>query len=148
MKKNAGFFAALLLVSALLLSACSARTPISADSFQKEAKSAGYQVSESSASASDAVKSLTAAKENSDTQISFSQFADASAAEESYASLKQSLTVTGGKNTVDSDSYNKYTAQNGEIYYTLVRMDNTLLFCKGTLEKKSEIDSFIQSIKY
>lgn len=147
MKKTAGFLAAALAACLLILSACSARTPISNDDFQKKAESLGYKVSDSSSSGSDA-KTMTATKSDSDTQITFTTFSDASTAQEQYASLKESLKATGGTGTVDSDAYNKYTAQNGEIYYTLVRMGNTLLDCKGTVGKKDEIDSLVKALKY
>ncbi|WP_326974912.1 hypothetical protein [Caproicibacter sp. BJN0012] len=148
MKKTAGFLTAALAACLLVLSACSARTPISSDDFQKKAEALGYKVSQDSSSSGSDAKTLTAAKSDSDTQITFTTFSDASAAQEQYASLKESLKATGGTSTVDSDSYNKYTAQNGEIYYTLVRMGDTLLNCKGTVGKKDEIDNFVKEIKY
>lgn len=149
MKKTAGFLAAALAAGLLILSACSARTPISNDDFQKKAEALGYQVTQDSSSSGSDAKSLTAAKSDSDTQIVFTTCADASAAQEQYSTLKDSLkTATAGSGNVDSDAYNKYTAQNGEIYYVLVRMDNTVLNCKGTVAKKDEIDSLVKAIKY
>ncbi|WP_411675795.1 hypothetical protein [Caproicibacter sp.] len=147
MKKTAGLLAAVILSAALILSACSARTPISADDFQKKAEAAGYKVTQDTSYGSDA-KSLVASKSDSDTQITFAVFTDSTSAQQKYASLKKSLTVTGGESTVDADAYNKYTAENGEIYYTIIRMDNTLLDCKGTIAKKDEIDSFVKTVKY
>ncbi|OCN01227.1 hypothetical protein A7X67_07610 [Clostridium sp. W14A] len=147
MKKTAGLLAAVILSAALILSACSARTPISADDFQKKAEAAGYQVTQDTSYGSDA-KSLLASKSGSDTQFAFTVFTDSSLAQQKYASLKKSLTVTGGESTVDADAYNKYTAENGEIYYTIIRMDNTLLDCKGTIAKKDEVDSFVKTVKY
>lgn len=146
MKKVIGFLAAVL-AAAAVLTACSARTPISADEFQKAAEDAGYEVAQDTSYGSN-VKSLVASKSDSDTQITFTVFADSSTASQKYASKKKSITVTDEGSIIDSDAYNKYTAQGGEIYYTLVRMDNTLLFCKGTVAKEDEIDSFVKQIKY
>lgn len=148
MKKNAGFLAAALAACLLILSACSARTPVSNSNFQKEAKTLGFQVTQDSSSSGSDTGSLTATKSGSDTQITFTTYADASTAQEQYASLKDSLKATAGAGNIDSDAYNKYTGQNGEIYYVLVRMDDTLLYCKGTVAKKDEIDSLVKAIKY
>ena len=149
MKKPAVFLAAVFATGILFLSACSARNPASAASFQKTAASLGYKVTQAAdTSYGSDTKSLIAAKSGSDTQIAFTVFADASTAEDQFSSLKQDLTATGGKSAVDADAYNKYTAQNGELYYTLVRIDNTMLSCKGTVAKKGEIEDFIKAIKY
>ncbi|MFU0832067.1 MAG: Lipoprotein [Oscillospiraceae bacterium] len=146
MKKVIGFLAAVLSMAAVL-TACAARTPISADEFQKAAEDSGYEITQDSSYGSD-VTSLVASKSDSDTKITFTVFSDSATASKEYISQKKSLAVTDGDNTIDSDAYNKYTAQSGEIYYTLIRMDNTLLFCKGTVAKKDEIDSFVKTIKY
>lgn len=148
MKKTAGFLAAALAACFLILSACSARTTVSNDDFQKKAEALGYKVSQDSSPSGSDAKSLTAVKSDSDTQIIFTTFSDASTAQEQYTSLKESLKPAAGTGTVDSDAYNKYSAQNGEIYYTLIRMDNTLLSCKSTVTKKDEIDSLVKAIKY
>ena len=144
-KKTIGFLAAVLM-TAVLLTACSARTPISADDFQKKAESAGFQVEQNN-SYTDAT-SLVASKEDSSTQITFTVFSTSSTAEQQYVSLKKDLTVTDEKSLIDSSAYNKYVAQNGEMYYTLIRMDNTLLNCKGTTAEKDEIDDFVKDIQY
>lgn len=147
MKKTIRLCAAVLAAAAVFLSACSARTAASADGFQKQAEAAGYKVTSQTASAG-AAKELTAAKDGSDTTITFFTFSDSSSAEQEYVTMKQDLTASGGSSTVDSATYNKYVAQNGELYYTLIRMDSTILSCKGTVDKKSEIDSFVSKIKY
>ncbi|MCI1965543.1 MAG: hypothetical protein LKJ17_05355 [Oscillospiraceae bacterium] len=141
MKKTAAFLAAALAACLFILSACSARTPVSNDDFKKQAEALGYTVAQGT-------DSLSASKSETDTQIIFTTCSDSISAQEQYASLKDSLTVTGGESTVDSNAYNKYTAQNGEIYYTLIRMDNTVLNCKGTIAKKDEMNRLIKALKY
>lgn len=126
---------------------CSARAAVSADDFQKQAKSAGFTVAAPESDSSGASKSLTATKGGTDVQIDYHQFADASSAESWYSTQKSALTGSG-KNVVDSDTYNKYTLTNGEIHYVLVRMDNTAVLCKTTSAKQSEGDSFLKSIRY
>jgi archaellum component FlaG (FlaF/FlaG flagellin family) len=146
MKKAVGFLAAVLAIASVL-TACSARSPISADDFQKAAQDAGYEVTQDASYGSDAA-SLVASKSDSDVQITFTVFPDAITAKQKYASQKKSLAVSDGGSTIDSDAYNKYTVQNGEMYYTLVRLDHTLLVCKGTVSDKNEIDNFVKQIKY
>lgn len=126
---------------------CSARAAISADDFQKQAKSAGFTVAEQNSDNSGATKSFAATKSKSDTQIIYYTFSSDSGSQSWYSTVKSGLTGSG-KTVVDSDSYNKYSLTNGEIYYLLVRMDNTGILCKTTVSNKSEADNFINSIKY
>ena len=147
MKKSAVFCAAAL-AAAVLFSACSARTPVSSDDFQKKAEAAGFTVSADVSESSGAAKALNAVKDGEDTEISFFEFTDSAAARERYASLKKTLFPSGGGSAVDSSAYNKYAGRNGELYYTLVRLDNTVLSCKGTAANKKPIDDFISQIKY
>ncbi len=126
---------------------CSARTAISADDFQKQAKSSGFSVSEAAGNDSGAEKSLVATKDGSDVEIDFHAFSDAGNAQGWYTAQKGSL-ASSGKVVVDSDNYNKYTLANGEMYYVLVRMDKTAILCKTTANKKNEADSFLKTIHY
>jgi hypothetical protein len=148
MKKTAGFLAAALAACLLILSACSARSPVSSGDFQKQAKTLGYKVSQIAPATDGAEDLFIASSDSSYTQFRFLTFSDASSAMEGYKSLKEATFHSDGESTVDSDAYNKYTAQNGEIYYTLIRMDNTVLDCKSTTSKKDEIESFVKAIKY
>lgn len=148
MKKTIRSCAALLAAAAVFLSACSARTPISADDFQKKAEALGYTVAVGTSNSTGAQSSLNAVKSDSDTQILFLLFSDESSAQEQYETMKTDIAAESGPGSVDSATYNKYVAQKGELYYTVVRMDGTVLYCKGTVAKKDEIDSFVSAIKY
>lgn len=141
---------ALCLAAALTVavSGCSARTSATADSFQKQAEKQGFKVSAETSQTDSVTKYLNAEKDNSDTKISFLTFSDASAAQGKYSDLKKTVSPSGGGSTVDSASYNKYTVTNGEIYYTLIRMDTTILYCQTTVTHKDEINNLIQALKY
>lgn len=140
--------AALLAASAVLASAgCSARQPVTADDFQKQAKSAGYAVSASSGSGAGAEKELTATKGGTDVQASFLTFSGASSALSWYNEQKSALSGSV-KTVVDSDVYNKCEMTNGEIYCLIVRMDKTAVLCKTTTAKKGEAEALVSSIKY
>ena len=146
-KKLSVFWAAVLAAS-VFLSGCSARTPASAEDFQKQAKALGYQVSEDTAETSETTKACLAQKDDADAVAVFYVFSDGSTAQERYALLKKGMSSAADGSTVDSSAYNKYVCRNGEIYYTIVRMDETVLSCKGTVARKDEIDSFVKALKY
>lgn len=126
---------------------CSARTVISANEFQSQAKSSGFTVTANSSDESGAQKSLTATKDGTDVQINFYEFADASASQTWYTAQKAQL-GTAGKTVVDSDAYNKYSVQNGDFSYIAVRMDKTAILCKTVASKKSVAEDFLKKIKY
>ena len=149
MKKIGRILAAVLAAAALTaFSACSARSAVSADEFQKQAKSAGFTVAAPAQDSSGAAKSLIATKDGSDVEVDFHQFSDAQTAASWYSEQKSALPPSGGKNVVDSDAYSKYTLTNGEIYYALVRMDDTAVFCKTTTAKQSAADDLLKSLRY
>jgi ABC-type glycerol-3-phosphate transport system substrate-binding protein len=127
---------------------CSARTAISADEFQKQAKSAGYTVTEPENDSSAALKTYVATKDGSDVEIDFHSFANAYSAHNWYSDRKNSMKSGTTKTVVDSDNYSKYTVSNGEIRYVLVRVDKTVILCKAIASKAGEIDSFLNTIKY
>lgn len=148
MKKIMKICAAVLAVAFFtVFTACSARSTVSADEFQKQAKSAGFTVAAPSSDSSGAKKSLSATKDGTDVEIDYHQFSDAASAEDWYGQGKGSLQGTG-KNVVDSDAYSKYTVTNGEIYYVLVRMDDTVIVCKSTTAKQSVVDGLLKTLKY
>lgn len=149
MKKITKICAAVLAVALFtVFTACSARSTVSADDFQKQAKSAGFTVAAPSSDNSGATKSLAATKDGTDVEVDYHQFSDASSAENWYNQQKASLTQGTGKNVVDSDAYSKYTVTNGEIYYVLVRMDDTAIVCKSTTAKQSVVDGLLKTLKY
>lgn len=148
MKKIARFCAVFLAAAAVLaFSGCSARTAVSADGFQERAKSAGYTVAAVTDDNSLADKVLSAKKNGTDVEIRYYSFKTADSAINWYSTEKDNL-PEDGKTVVDSDAYNKYTVSNGEIHYMIIRMDNTGILCKTTLQNESEADSFVKSLKY
>ncbi len=151
MKKLIKFCAAVLAaVTMLSLTACSARSAITADDFSKQAKAQGFTVKESTSSNADVDKYLTATKEEAGTELVFISFKSDSAAESLYTSLKKSISegapATG--KTLDSATYNKYTLANGELNHTLARMDATLVYGKANSTNQDQVDEFFKAIKY
>lgn len=147
MKLCAAVLAAVTLFS---LAACSARSPITADEFTKQAKAQGFTVKEASSSNADVDKYLTATKEEAGTELVFISFKTDAAAESLYTSLKKNISdgaAATGK-TLDSATYNKYTLVNGELSHTLARMSSTIVYGKANSTNQDQVDSFFKAIKY
>lgn len=149
MKKFIKIVAAVLAaVSVMAVAGCSARTPLTADSFEKLAKGQGFKVEAAAASDSSGTKSLTATKSESDTTITFTVFKDGSSAADQFSAQKKSVSPNGGGQSVDSATYSRYTVTNGELYYVIVRMDSTLLSCQAKVTNKDEADNLVKAAKY
>nr|WP_319489537.1 hypothetical protein [uncultured Caproiciproducens sp.] len=151
MKRIIKLCAAVLAAAAVFtLAGCSARTPVTADEFKKQAESAGFTVTDSASTNTDIEKSLSAVKSETGTELAFVSFTTESAASEMYAKVKSSISDgTGGtSNNIDSSSYNKYTLVNGELNHTLVRMNKTIVYGKATTSYKSQMDDLFKAIKY
>ena len=151
MKKLIKLCTALLAVATLLAFAgCSARSPITADDFSKQAKAQSFTVKDAESSNADVDKYLTATKDETGTELIFISFKTESAAEELYASIKKSISEGASANgkTLDSATYCKYTLVNGELCHTLARMNETIVYGKTTSSHQSEVDNFFKTIKY
>lgn len=151
MKKLLKFCAAVLAaVTVFSLAGCSARSPITADEFSKQAKTAGFTVKEATTSNADVSKYITATKTEAGTELVFISFKTDTAAETMYTSLKSSISsgTSGTAKTLDSATYCKYTLVNGELNHTLARMGSTIVYGKATTAVQDQIDSFFKTIKY
>lgn len=151
LKKRILFFSILLtMVLFFSLAGCSARTPISADEFSKQAKDLGFTVTEQSATNTAVVKYLQADDSKTQTQLIFITFKTESDAQTAYTSVKANVSQgTGAKTTtLDSSSYNKFTVVNGELNYTIIRMNDTLLYGKANSGHQNQVDDFVKAAKY
>jgi hypothetical protein len=142
--------AVLAAVTVVSLAGCSARSPVTADEFTKQAKAAGFTVKEESATNADVVKYLSAVKSETGTEIIFISFKTDDAAESMYTSVKSSITkdTNGTAKTLDSATYSKYTLVNGELSHTLTRMGTTLVYGKATTTHQNQVDDLMKAIKY
>ncbi len=149
MKKNIKVIPLMLaFVIMLLLPGCSVRKPVSAANFKKEAEKEGFTVSEKTSSDVGAESYLIASKKGSDTKIVYLSFGSASSAHDGYTAAIGDLIPSGGKNVVDSDTYNKYTVSKGELYYAVTRMDDTVIYCSAVTSQKDEADNFMKAVNY
>lgn len=151
MKKIWNLCAAVLAAAVLFaLAGCSARTPITADEFKKQAEAQGFKVTDASGTSPTVEKYFDAVKSETGTDITYLAFSSESAAQESYKTIKANISngATGASTNVDSSSYNKYTFVNGELSHTLVRMNKTIVYGKTTTAHKNQVDDFLKAIKY
>lgn len=149
MKKLIPFFtAAFAVIMMLSFVGCSARSSVSADDFKKQAEAKGFTVTDQTSSATDVSKYYVATKSDTGTEISYMLFASNSAAEQSYLTVKKSISAGVTGKTLDSATYNKYTLVNGELSHTLVRMDSTIVYAKTTASHQNEVQAFMDAIKY
>ena len=128
---------------------CSARNAITADTFQKEAKSSGYTVKQNTSTNTSVVSYYTGTTSSTDDELDYLTASSVSSAQEIYNSMKDSIVAGDNKpQNIDSSSYSKYAVTNGEIYYVLVHVDKTVVYSKTTVANKTKVDKFFSSIKY
>ncbi len=138
-----------LFVLIFTFSGCSARSAITADTFQKEAKNCGYTVKQTSSTNANVASYYTGTTSSADDELDYVLAASDSSALEIYNSMKDSIGTGGGKpQTIDSSSYSKYVVTNGEMYYVLARVDKTVVYAKSTASNKANVDKFFNAIKY
>ena len=153
MKKRTKLCAALL-CAVLFLSAagCSARTPITSDDFKKQAQASEFEIEDSASSSqtvdANAQETVQATNSKTSTILVFLSYSDGDSAQASYTALKKQFAPNGGGSAVESDTYSKYTVTVGELFYTLVRMDDTVIYGKATLPNEQEVENFFKTIKY
>lgn len=149
MKKfKKGFAVIFIAVFLFSITGCSVRKSISSDKFKAEAQKEGFTISEQTSSDASVDNYLIASKKGSDTKIVYLSFEDSSSAHDRYAASIGDLVPSGGKDAVDSDTYNKYSVSKGELYYTITRIDATIIYCTTTVTKKDEADSFMKVVNY
>ncbi len=142
--------AVLAAVTVFSLAGCSARTPITADDFKKQAEAAGFTVTDGSTSNTSVDKYVSAVKAESGTELVFILFKTDAEASEMYSSIKSSIAsgTNGTAKNIDSSTYNKYTLLNGELSHTLARMNTTIIYGKTTSAHQNQVDDFFKTIKY
>lgn len=140
--------ALLVLMLALAMTSCSARTAVDANDFKTMAEGAGYTVTDNTAQLNGA-KSYMSATDKSGNELYYAALADDSVALRMYNSLKDGIQTGGNKPTnLDSTPYAKYTVTNGELYYRVSRVNNTVIYGKCLTSDQSVLDKMLDSIHY
>ena len=146
-KVNKGLSFLLLSSMFMVFAGCSARNPVTANTFEEKAKTFGYTMTKDTYS--DANSCLTGSNAKTGGQLMFVDLKQLSDAKSFYTTKKDSIAVGSTKPAVvDSSSYNKYIVSNGDVYTVLIRMDKTIVFGQTNMSDKANLDKFIESIKY
>lgn len=142
--------AALALTAALACTGCAARTPVSSEEFQTHAESAGFLVQAPEMNSEDVVDFRIALDQEAGMEIDFAICKDQQTAVDTYNSIKNNIKMTDLAKTknVDSSAYSRYTVENGEIYYVVVRLEDTVALGKGKIVHQNKMNTLFDSIKY
>lgn len=148
-KKIACVFCAAVLVFSL--AACSARSAATSEKFSEQAQKLGFQVSGdgvSSSSANSYQETDATLSDSTDTKVAFMTFPSEATAQNWYSTRKSKIATSGGGDSLDADTYRKYTLTNGELYYVLVLMGDTVIDAETTTSQASQIDSLVKAMNY
>lgn len=149
MKQTKLFFpVVLVLIMALAMVGCSARTAVDADDFKALAEGAGFTVTDVTDQLLGSKSYLIASNENGN-ELHYAALADDSSALKLYNSFKSSIQTGNNKpSNVDSTPYAKYTVTNGELYYRVSRVNNTVIYGKYQATNQKALDKLLDSIHY
>lgn len=141
---------ALALAAALACTGCAARTPVSSEEFQTHAENAGFIVQAPETGSEDLVDFRIALDQEAGMEIDFAVCKDQQTAVDTYNSIKNNIKMTDLAKTknVDSSAYSRYTVENGEIYYVVVRLEDTVALGKGKIIHQNKMNTLFDSIKY
>ncbi len=143
-RKLFSFVFPLLLLTAFVLPGCSAKSAATPEQFQKAAEEAGYTVEEQDAGTMVSIHSAT--KEDSTSTLMFYVCNSESEAKSSLSTLR--LRMPSDQEHVDSSYYTRYSAEDDETYYTVIRMGNTLLTAAVEPDDKETVDAVVSALGY
>lgn len=135
----------------LFCTGCSARTPVTAEEFETQASAVGFTVETPSVDPETYVSARTAYDQTIDMQIDFAVCKDQETATTTYNGLKEYIgePKTAERTTnVDSAAYSKYTVENGELYFVIARIEDTVLYGTGKLAQRNKMDELLSAIQY
>ena len=134
---------ALVVLISLFCTGCSARTPVTAEEFETQASAVGFTVETPSVDPETYVSARTAYDQTIDMQIDFAVCKDQETATTTYNGLTAERTTN-----VDSAAYSKYTVENGELYFVIARIEDTVLYGTGKLAQRNKMDELLSAIQY
>ena len=154
MKKKTIFFATMLLIMALALSACSLvkpRTALTADDFKTKMESAGLTVEDATDQFEEGTVELVLIAYNDDYQIEFYVMETAAKAEQSFAGNKQNFeALSGNKSTasLNGSNFNSFTMTLGGQYAVVSRVENTFIYVDEEVEHRDTIKEILKDLGY
>lgn len=134
----------LALLMVFTLAGCSAKSAATAEQFQKAAEDAGYTVEEQDSGSIVSVQ--TASKDESSMTFYICNTEDE--AKTAVNNLKSNLPTTDNQERVDSSYYSKYSVEDEESYYSVIRMGTTVLACAVDMEDKGSCQQVASALGY
>ena len=134
----------LLVLAVLTLPGCSAKSAATAEDFQQAAESVGYTVEEQDSG--DIVSIHMATKD--DSAIVFYVCNSEQEAKTALTNLRSNLPEDVDPEHVDSSYYARYTGENDESYYSLIRIGDTVLAAAVELSEKENVQSVVSELGY
>lgn len=132
----------------LAFTGCSARSAIDAQELESLAKGADYTVTDATEQLNGAKSYLIATNEQGG-ELHYAALADTNAALKLYNRMRDNIQTGDNKPTnVDSSPYAKYTVTNGELYYRVCRVNNTVIYAKSSTSGQADLDKLLDSIHY
>lgn len=134
----------LLILLALTLSGCSAKSAATAEQFQKAAEEVGYTVEEQDAGSFESYHMAS----KGDSSIAFYVCATEQDAKSALVNLKSNLPSGVTPEHIDSSYYSRYTAETEDTYYSIIRMGNTVMASAVELSEKGNVESVASALGY
>lgn len=133
-----------LLVLLCLTTGCSAKSTATAEQFQSAAEEVGYTVEEQDKGSLESIHLAT----YEESSIAFYVFSSEQDAKSALVNLKGNLPSDVTPEHVDSSYYSRYTAETEDLYYSLIRMGNTILASTVEPSEKEHLESIIDALGY
>lgn len=151
MKKKV--FLPLLALLAVLCTACSPKTALTADEFMEQMTAKGFETYDVTEQSSlDTVQSVSLAVKDNTYQIEFYVLDGEDMAAGLFAGNQERFESEAGNvsshSSVSASNYARYTQTTGENYYVVSRIDNTVLYCVVAKDYKDEVESAVKELGY
>lgn len=143
-----------IMVLTLSLSACKSKDPINASTFQEELETQKYTVQDITSEYAEHAHILKAlGAQTNDVHIEFFEIDNKDNAAAMFSTNKKTIegykTGSGASDaSVSNGSYEKYAVTTSEAYYTVVRVDKTMIYAYSTRDSKDTLKDIIKKLGY
>lgn len=152
--KKLSFIIILLLIPLTFVS-CLKKTAITSVDFTTEAKANDFTVTDITDTANNpAILEAYSASDNENYQIEFYVLSDETTSKDIFLINKTKLEDDAeefnsiSKGELNILNYNKYNLSSETNYSTIIRVDNTFIFCSADVKYKDDIKNFISDLGY
>lgn len=153
MKKQRFIFSMMVCILLLFsLTACSARTPVTPETFKSVMEEAGYTVEDKSSTATgtEGAEIYYVCTNDSDDKAFFLGFGNKDDSYNFYNTLKEGMTQNSPdvKTVIESDAYCRYACAVGDTTHMIVRVEDTIVYVTGPSSNKAAMDELFKKMGY